>query len=93
MWRDKNRKRKKTYDCSLCREGISGGMEQLHMMSYSPQRVRRKWYTSTSYTMLITWMHGELCRDMTKKNAAVFYTTHNAPFAPPGPLQEESTLQ
>ena len=37
-------------------------------------------------------MHGELCRDMTKFTA-VFYTTHNAPSAPPGPLQEEITLQ
>ena len=28
-----------------------------------------------------------------EKNTAVFYTTHNAPSAPPGPIQEESTLQ
>ena len=34
-----------------------------------------------------------LRRGMTKKITAVLCTTHNAPSAPPGPLQEESTLQ
>ena len=34
-----------------------------------------------------------LRRGMTKKITAVLCTTHNAPSAPPGPFQEESTLQ
>ena len=43
-------------------------------------------------TLCKSWMHGELCSDITKTFTAVFYTTHNAPSAPAGPFQE-NTLQ
>ena len=70
---------------------ISGEMERLNMDEL---------LTATRTAEVVHIVHyvnhmdaSKACHDMTKKNSVVLYTTHNAPSAPPGPFQEESTLQ